>query len=660
MESVSTAGLLESQGFEHVFAPGRIGPVEIRNRIYISAQTTGFGVDGYPNERHRAYLAERAKGGVGLIFTEAVEVASMGPGPENPQRLSIADDGAVGPFGSLVGAIHEHGAAAFIQLTQTGHSRLWAPSAVRVSGVHPPPRELTTSEIDGLRTSFRSAARRARIAGFDGLEVHLGHGHLLHRFLSPVLNRRSDAYGGDLAGRLRFPLEVLAQVRDEVGAELAVGARVSSDDLTSIGPDETESVGILRSVIESGLVDFLNVSQGGATSSSGQVPDMTYGETPFIDLTERVVSQLPPVTFMTTGRFTRLESAERVLRSGRISYIGMTRAHTADADLIAKAIDPQAGTVRPCVACNFCADRAIAHGTGMACMVNPRVGNESAWPASTDIGPIRTDQHALVIGAGPAGMEFARVVASAGGSVEIWERESSIGGQLRDAAHAAVRGDFRLLVDYFDSELTRLGVKVRLGVEASAELVSEAEPAWCAVATGATQEPALDGVEPFRPGELEHWTGGHLCLVDFEGSWRTISAIEEWMERSGDGRLTVVTPGSTFLENLSPSFVRAPLVDRLSKRHVDVLTEYSVLQVHEGGLTVRSALTGEMRSVSGIDRLRSIAAGKAATTLSAELEAQGTRHVVVGDAFLPRDVLESMRAAHRAALEFLESIRVRV
>ena len=221
--------------FPHATAPGRIGKFVARNRIYMSAQTTSFATAGVPNERHIAYLVERARGGLGLIFTEAVDVMSGHGYPETGLRLSIENDDTVPAFARLVEALHNEGAGAFLQLTQTGHTRYWAPSDVGIGGIAPRPREMSVEEMAKLKSAFASAARRGVEAGFDGIEIHFGHGHLLHRFLSPVLNVRIDGYGGSPENRLRYPLEVLAAVRAEVGGDFPLGVRVSSDDLGGLG-----------------------------------------------------------------------------------------------------------------------------------------------------------------------------------------------------------------------------------------------------------------------------------------------------------------------------------------------------------------------------------------------------------------------------------------
>lgn len=640
--------------FPHAMTPGKIGKFTVRNRIYMSAQTTSFATAGVPNERHIAYLVERARGGLGIIFSEAVDVMSGHGYPETGLRLSIERDDTVPAFAKLVDALHQEGAGAFLQLTQTGHTRFWAPSDVGIGGVAPRPREMPVDEMTRLKGAFAQAARRGVEAGFDGIEVHFGHGHLLHRFLSPTLNVRTDQYGGSPENRLRYPLEVLAAVRAMVGGDFPLGVRVSSDDLGGLGPDEHMMPGILKAIVQTGLADFLNVSQGGANTSAEQLPDMTFPEAPFIEMTRRVIADLPPITVMTTGRFRQLATAEQILSKGDISFIGMTRAHTADPEVIAKALRGEADKVRPCVACNYCGERAVASAMGLACMVNARAGREHQWPLRSPTAIEAGRKPIVVVGGGPAGMEFARVAASRGYAVELYEASDRLGGQMNEAASAATRGDFLKLVEYFQGELRQLGVAVHLNEKMDIGRISSLLPALTVVATGARPSvqliPGLGELPMFEPAALDFGDKRHLCLVDQESGWRSVAAVEAWMERS-KGRLTIVTPSAGFADAASAHFTRTPLIKRLNQHDVSIVTDHSAVAFEQDRLTVKSVFTGATFDIEGIELIAGVTNFRSNNVLVRELEDAKLEYRLIGDAYLPRDALEAIHGAHSLAME---------
>lgn len=640
--------------FPHAMTPGKIGKFTAKNRIYMSAQTTSFATAGVPNERHIAYLVERARGGLGIIFSEAVDVMSGHSYPETGLRLSIERDETVPAFAKLVDALHHEGTGAFLQLTQTGHTRFWAPSDVGIGGVAPRPREMPADEMERLKVAFAQAARRGVEAGFDGIEIHFGHGHLLHRFLSPILNVRRDEYGGSPENRLRYPLEVLAAVREMVGVDFPLGVRVSSDDLGGLGPDEHMMPAILKVIVQTGLVDFLNVSQGGANTSAEQLPDMTFPEAPFIDMTRRVIADLPPITVMTTGRFRQLATAEQILSKGDISFIGMTRAHTADPEVIAKALRGEAGKVRPCVACNYCGERAVTSAMGLACMVNARAGREHQWPLQSPKAVQNDRRPIVVVGGGPAGMEFARVAAARGHAVELYEASDHLGGQMNAAASAASRGDFLKLIDYFETQLKLVGVRVHLNAWMDVTKLSSLGPALTVVATGAKPViqslPGFGDVPMFNPVDLEHGDARHVCLVDQEGGWRSVAAVEAWMERS-KGRLTIVTPSAGFADTASAHFTRTPLVKRLNQHDISIVTDHSAVAFEQGRLTVKSVFTGATFDIEGIEVVTGVTNYRSSNELARELKNTELEFRIIGDAYLPRDALEAIHGGHGLAME---------
>lgn len=634
----------------HTLRPLSIGTCTVRNRIYMSAQTTNFAVDSLPTVRHANYLAERARGGVGLIFTEALEVHRSGLA--GPERLQISDDSGLPGFERIAAAVHAHGARLFAQITHSGFTPIWSPNGVPVRPWDAPPHAMTEDEIEELVVCFRAAARRVQAAGFDGLQVHLGHGHLLHRFLSPVLNTRTDAFGGSHERRLRVPLSVVRSVRGAVGEDFPFGIRISSDELTELGPGLAEMHLIVHDLLAEVRVDFVDISQAGAALSGLQLPDMAYGPTPFLDNARTFAAVAGSVPILTTCRFTDLAEAEAALTDGEIAMVGMTRAHIADPAIIRKTLEGRATQIRPCVACNYCAAQT-ARGEQVSCMVNPSAGREEHWPEPIPAAPPDTTQNVLVIGGGPAGLEFARVAAARGHHVTLWEAEAELGGQLRVGARGHRRADLGKLTDYLSLEINRLGVVVELAKPATASDIIGFGADIVVVASGAKPTPlTIDGWGEVESADhlsagTEIRDGRQLVILDYEGGWRSASAVETASHHGAE--VTVVTPQDSLLAHVN-SFSRGPLLQRLARAKIEVFVMHTAVRfTDDRTLTIRSGISGTETQLANVTRIYVASTPLPNDGIAARLRECDLRLITLGDARVVGNLLTSIYDAHAAA-----------
>lgn len=638
--------------FERCFQPVRLGPLDLKNRIYVSAHTTNFGHDFMPTQRHVDFHRARAVGGVGLIITEGIRVHPTSIG--RPNCIVGYKEESEGAFRAVADAVHEHGTKIIGQLVHTGRHNdnlvtgtvAWAPSATRWNALGRVPHAMAKRDIAELTDYYIRCALLLERAGFDGIEVHFGHGHLIHQFLSLNSNERTDEYGGSLENRTRLGIEIVTAVGNATGPDFAVGIRISADDFVPGGmdlPTTLDMVEITRRAVP--RLDFINVSHAEYTSPSigYHVADMNYGDAPFVHLPTAVAERFPGIPVMGLGRMTSIDVAERVLRDTTISMIGMTRAHIADPQILRKAREGRIDEIRPCVSCNFCIGE-LNRGLALSCMMNPTSGREGTW-SDADYGTASQSRKVLVIGAGPAGLEAARVAAERGHDVHLWERDAEIGGALRVGARGIGRSDLAKLVDYERRQLARLRVDLRTGVESDRAMIEALAPDHIVIATGAApvSEVRLDApvLDAARLIDRPEGAGRHVVLVDFEGAWRAASAAET-LATSGC-EVSILSPGAGIFWEIN-SYSQMLIVDRLRKAGVKFYTLARILEWN--GTSVRFADgSGEDRYLTPVDTVCVASPGIPRDDPLAELT-EGYSITVIGDALAPRDLLQVMFQGH--------------
>ncbi len=441
--------------------PITVGGLHLPNRILMSPMTT-YGLadpDGASNDRHRAYYERRAASGIGLVI---VESAMVHPSSQCwPHHLAVHDDRFVPGLTELARTIKRHGPAAVLQLhhggrvavgTLTGLPVL-APSPLAAPG-RPVPTEMSHADIDTMVEAFAQGARRAREAGFDGVELHMGTAYLLLSFLSPAQNLRRDEYGGDLEGRMRFPLRIIERIRELVGADFPVGARIVGSDYHDGGVDPAYCQQVAVRLEQAGLA-YLDVSAGVGPNAIRDSPlTMGGGSAVFRDFAAAVKSVVS-VPVMSVGRYYTMESAEAAVAEGATDLVAFARALIADPDFVGKSLAGRESEVVPCIGCQAC-HGGVTTALGVSCVLNPETGHE----LELGLEPARPPRRILVLGSGVAGLELARVAALRGHQVTVATGDLPFGGLLALRARVPGAAEVADGVAYFHGALERLGVAV--------------------------------------------------------------------------------------------------------------------------------------------------------------------------------------------------------
>ena len=598
--------------FPHLLSPIRIGPKELRCRVLVTAHEIRLGDGGVPGPRYAAYHRARARGGAGMQITGCTAVHHTG-GLGSEGTLANVDDSIIDGYRMLSGAVHEEGG---VILAQLGHSAAtthstdpgapaWAPSAVTGELMRHGQRAhaMSVHEIEEIVGAFGAAAERCRKGGMDGVEILAAFGFLVAAFLSPVANRRADRYGGSLGNRMRFCREVVSAVRDAVGRDGIVGLRIPGDELVEGGLGLEEMKAVARAMGRDGKVDYLNVIAGTNMDRIQRAEHWPPTPAPhglYVHLAAAIRAAVELPVF-TVGRITDPAQAEGILARGEADMVGMTRAHIADPDLVAKLREDRVDDVRPCVGANVCIRNGLS-GHSIGCIHNPQTGRELTWGEPT---PAGRSLEVAVVGGGPAGLEAARVAALRGHRVTLHERSEQLGGQVRTWTRLASKRELHGIVEWQRRQLEALQVRIRLGhpVRTAADLEG-AE----AVVLAAGARPGPVSVE----GAAEH--GVNLCTAHEVLDTEPVSVAPSLVwDRAGGGtaisaaehlavagcRVVLVTPSMAVADDVDITN-RVPLYRRLYEHSVTMLPNADVARVDPGGVVVRNVYTGRESTISGI------------------------------------------------------------
>ena len=645
----------DTDSYAALFEPIRIGPVVVPNRVIRSGAGTGLAL-AQSTPDFIEYHAARALGGVGLLVAADTQIH-----PSTGGAIPIWRDDAVPGLRALADAIHGAGKVVFQMLSHHGGSATtgatpWSASAILdpQTGVVPTP--MSAGMIADIVAAFAAAARRSRDAGLDGIEIHAGHGFLLSQFLSPLTNHRTDSYGGSLENRARLLREVLQAVRDEVGADVAVGVRVSAAECLpgAIEVDETKQ--LVHALEGAGLVDFVDVSLGHLWSYPSIIGGMHETEGYQLETTRQITAVCGTPTIV-AGRITSLRQAAQLVEGGTAQLVSLLRATIADPDLVQKSVTGRAAEVRPCIACNECF-RAVTVERRIACAVNPQA--VPPYPAIASAAPRRV----VVVGGGPAGCEAAHVARTAGHHVVVLESRDRLGGALRDAGAAPHRQAFVTLAEWYETELDRLGVDVRLGTPADFALVRDLQPDHVIVASGARE--LRDGRQLARPGlrprgvELPHvhtaveihrgaGRGARQAVVlDDLGSYEAVGIAEQLAAQGSD--VVIVTRFQGPAETLGVTLERDPARQRLERAGVHCFAGFALTAIDRAEVRLESL--GEAEPVRRPSDLVVLVTGyEPVAGLADALRAAGMATTVIGDAAAPGRLRDATSSALRAVLD---------
>jgi 2,4-dienoyl-CoA reductase-like NADH-dependent reductase (Old Yellow Enzyme family)/NADPH-dependent 2,4-dienoyl-CoA reductase/sulfur reductase-like enzyme len=480
--------------YPHIFKPITLNKLILPNRIYSTAHAEVYAeAGGMPGERYIQYYEEKAKGGLGLAICGGSSPVSIDVPQGSWRPVNLTTDKVIEPLSLLAETVHRHGMKIMIQATHMGRRSAYAgapwPHLVSPSGIREPVHRgnakiIEKEEIRRIVSDYAAAAKRVQASGMDGIEISAAHQHLIDQFWSPQTNLRIDEYGGSLENRMRFGLEVLNAVREAVGADFCVGMRMCADEFNDDGLDPDTLKNIAQIMSESGLIDFISVIGSGADTHNriaNCMPPMALPPEPFVHLAAgiKAVSKVPVLHAQGIRDVTQ---AERILSSGMVDMVGMTRAQIADPHMMRKIRNGQEDQIRQCVGANYCIDRQYL-GQDVLCVQNPATSRESTMPHIITKSK-GTKRRVVVVGGGPAGLEAARVSASRGHEVVLFERNKTVGGQVSLAAKAPQREQMAGIIRWLDMENKRLGVDRRVGIEADLNTILNERPNIVVLATG--------------------------------------------------------------------------------------------------------------------------------------------------------------------------------
>lgn len=634
--------------FPNLFLPGHIGKLEVKNRIVMAPMAACFeDSDGTFSQRAIDYFVARAKGGTGLIMTGASRVDRRIEAPPTWAVPWIDSDMQIAKASDLVEAVHDYGTKICIQLSAgVGRQADWAsperppiaPSPIP-SFVNPSVacHELTVEEIKGIIQAHTEASKRILVAGFDMIEFHAHTGYLIDEFMTPLWNKRTDEYGGNLEGRMKFPLELIEAVRAVVGPGFPLSFRLTMDHKIPGGRTLADSIEIAER-LEAAGIDILHVDGGCYESVPWIFPPNYFPEGCMVDLAAAVKKEVN-IPVITVGNIKRPEFAEKIIEEGKADFVCMGRQLIAEPDWGNKAMQGRTEDIRPCIMCNeLCIGRMFVYRP-ISCSVNPQVGKERYYAIR------RSEQvkQVMVIGGGPAGMEAARVAALRGHKVTLYEKEEELGGKLRTASTPSFKRVLRDLVKYLSAQLNKLQVKVEIGKEVTPELLDRVSPEVAVIATGANPLiPTIPGVENKNVTSAVdlHWSkkrAGENVLVAGGGLTGCDTAL--FLAQEGK-KVTIVEMLPNVAFDLNP-MSRPALLDLLSKNGVGILTNTTIKKFVTKGVVILDK-EGKLRTLEADTIV--LAMGVKSEDKLINLIKKKVREVhIIGDCSSPRKIGEAIR-----------------
>jgi len=541
-----------SKAQDPLFQPYQLKHLTLKNRLMISSHEPAYPEDGMPKDRYRAYHIERARAGVGLTMTAGSASVSRDSPPVFNNILAWKDE-VVDWMKALTDECHDHGCAVMIQLTHLGRRTRWdkgdwlpvvSPGHEREPSHKAFPKKAEDWDIARLVADYASAAQRMQAAGLDGIELQ-AYGHLMDQFWSPLTNDLDGPYGGpSLDNRLRFTFDVLRKIREACGPDFIVGVRYTGDEDLAGGLTNEDGLEISRRLKDSGLVDFLNVVKGHIDTDAGLtdvIPVQGMRSAPHLDFAGEIRKATAFPTFH-AAKIQDVATARHAIGSGKLDLVGMTRAHMADPHIVAKIQRGDEARIRPCVGANYCLDRIYQGGMAL-CVHNPSTGRELEQPH--EIARAEKPRKIVVIGAGPAGLEAARVAAARGHDVVVHEAANHPGGQIRLTAQTERRREMIQIVDWRVAECDRAGVRFHYNSFAGPEDVLADGPDAVIIATG-----GLPHTEVLETGDdlvVSAWDilsgdvapGENVLIYDDAGDYPALQAAER-IARTG-ARVEIVT-----------------------------------------------------------------------------------------------------------------------
>lgn len=572
--------------------PYQLKHLTLRNRIIVTSHEPAYPEDGMPKGRYRAYTVERAKGGVALTMTAGSAAVSRDSPPVFNNLLAYKDE-IVPWIREMTDAVHEQGAAIMIQLTHLGRRTRWdkgdwlpvlAPSHQREAAHRAFPKKIEDWDIERIIKDFADAAERMKAGGMDGVELE-AYGHLIDQFVSPLTNELDGHYGGSLENRMRFCLDVFKAMRKRVGDDFILGVRYTADECLKGGTGKAEGLEISRRLKDSGLIDYLNVIRGHIDTDPGLtdvIPIQGMANAPHLDFAGEIRAATRFPTFH-AAKIQDVATARHAIASGKVDMVGMTRAHMTDPHIVRKIMEKREDDIRPCVGANYCLDRIYQGGLAF-CIHNAATGREETMPH--EITKAAQRRKVVIVGAGPAGLEAARVCAERGHDVVVYEAANDAGGQIRLTAQSERRREMISIIDWRMSQCERLGVTFHFNSWAEADTVLLENPDVVIIATGGL--PHTDVLSKGNDLVASAWDiisgdvkpGTNVLVFDDAGDHAGLQAAE-CLAKTG-AKVEIMTPDRAFApEVMAMNLV--PYMRALQKLDVTFTVTYRLEAAERNG-----------------------------------------------------------------------------
>jgi len=658
------------QRYPHLFTPGRIGALEIRNRIVRAPTCTGMGaMDGTVTDRIIRHYTELARGRPGLLIVEYSFVDKLASKSAQCQ-LGIADNEHIPGHAWLARTIQSYGVKAGIQLEHAGRQKflgtppIKAPSRIPWEELHAMggsvPEELNWDEIQEIVQAFGDAARRAQLAGYDFIEIHGAHGYLITNFLSPRTNRRTDWYGGSLENRMRFLMQVIADVRKKIGRKFPLGVRLSGTEYEPDGVMIEDSVAVAKALEKAG-VDVIHVSGGNHHQMHHQLSPL-YVEPAHNVWAADAIKQSVSIPVIASGSLNTPELAESVLAQGKGDFVGLARVLLADPYFPIKAETGRSEDIVPCIRCNDgCQERSFKRYQSVLCTVNPTLGNEGLSGAV----PVPSGFSVAIVGGGPAGMYAAETLAQRGCKVTLFEKRK-LGGLLNEGGAPSFKGDLRLLANYQRNRMKKLGVQV---VHREATPVELAAGGYDHVIVaiggapvsrtfpGSDRANVVDGCAVLRGdaaagGRVVVIGGGlvgcevGLHLAETADSVSIVTRREDFMGEGGDSGIGVEASN------------RAAMLEMIEQRKVAVRTGQHIVVIDDEGALFADTAGHQTRLPA--DSVVISSGFRAQPWFAQELGRLGVAATSIGDCVEPRKIYDAILEGYNVGLRLGETGATRV
>lgn len=643
--------------FPQLFAPASLGRMNAKNRLVMPPMVLNYAdARGRVTDRYLAHIERVARGGIGTMVLEASYVSEDGKG--FACQLGIHSDDCLAGLRQLADAAHAHGALIGPQLYHAGRqssakitgTQLLAPSPLPCPLMQEVPREMSEQDIERVVAQFAAAAKRARAAGFDFVEIHGAHGYLLMQFLSAFSNQRKDEYGGSLENRLRFPLAVVRAVRDAVGPEFTVLYRISGEEGIPGGLTLEETM-VAAKALEDAGVDALHVSVGsyGSYVQGRMIPPMSMPDGVNAGLAAGIRKQVS-IPVIAVGKCREPDLAETLLKEDKADFVAIGRSLLADPDWPSKASEGRAEDINHCIACNQGCISRLFDQQDVWCTVNPECGREREFEMLA--GQPGKGLKIAVIGAGPGGLTAALTAVRAGAEVTVFEREQQTGGQLPAAAAAPHRDDWRNFEHWLEREVAKHSIDMHVGETAHAERIKALRPDMVVVATGARPVRADFGsvanTQVMNARDvLEGRVRAHGRVVVVGGGCSGVQTAEFLAERGH--AVSIVEAGGDIATDM-PVDERHLALSRLHEMNVDLRTGQRLLRVSEEGVELHGPRGNESLPA---DTVLLCLGSESEDELVDELMRYGLNVATVGDARRPRKVTDAVAEAANSVLYFL-------